>query len=240
MRHLFAAFVAGTVVCAAVLRAAPQSDSEQRSYARIGILRPRDGDTIDFEAGYLRHLEWHRQAGDRWIWYGWTISIGERQRGFVYATFGHSAESLDTPVSPAGDEVDTIANITPHAHFASVGLFEFVPKLSRGSGVPEPAARVEFTTVELRPGSERTFEDALAAEQSTLRGETLWYRMVSGGRVPCYVRLRPRPTLSAILESRSEQPFSDKMNSLIAEQIVEVLTFRPTLSYGVGTGSSGR
>ncbi len=240
MRGVFVVFAAGTLASAVVLRGAPQSDSEQRSYARVGILRPHGNDTIDFEAGYLRHLEWHRQAGDRWAWYGWTISIGARQRSFVYATFGHAAASLDAPVSPAGDEADTIANITPHAHFEGSGLFEFVPKLSRGTGVPEPAARVEFTTLELRPGSERAFEEALAAEQSTLRGETLWYRMVSGGRVPCYLRLRPRPTLAAILEARSEQPFSDKVNSLIAEQIIEVLTFRPTLSYGVGTGSSGR
>src|SRR4030095_7757990 len=29
-------------------------------YAQIGFLRPRDGNTVDFEAGYTRHLEWHR------------------------------------------------------------------------------------------------------------------------------------------------------------------------------------
>ena len=49
-------------------------------YARISILRPHDGDTVDFEAGYTRHLEWHRQVKDTWVWYGWTIWAGERQR----------------------------------------------------------------------------------------------------------------------------------------------------------------
>jgi len=39
-------------------------------YARIAILRPHDGDTVDFEAGYIRHLAWHQQAGDTWVWYG--------------------------------------------------------------------------------------------------------------------------------------------------------------------------
>ena len=33
-------------------------------YARIAILRPHNGDTVDFEAGYIRHLEFHRQAKD--------------------------------------------------------------------------------------------------------------------------------------------------------------------------------
>jgi len=42
-------------------------------YARIAVLRPHDGDTVDFEAGYIRHLEFHRQAKDTWTWYGWSI-----------------------------------------------------------------------------------------------------------------------------------------------------------------------
>ena len=33
-------------------------------YARVSILRRHDGDTVDFEAGYIRHLESHRQAKD--------------------------------------------------------------------------------------------------------------------------------------------------------------------------------
>ncbi|MGH8621731.1 MAG: hypothetical protein ACRET3_06300 [Burkholderiales bacterium] len=56
---------------------------------------------MDFEAGYMRHLAWHHQAGDPWVWYGWSIWAGERQRWFVYATFGHSAGSLDSSVAPA-------------------------------------------------------------------------------------------------------------------------------------------
>src|SRR5258708_6578970 len=77
-------------------------------YARIAVLRPHDGDTVDFEAGYIRHLEWHRQAPDPWVWYGWSIWAGERQRWFVYAAFGPSGGSLDPPVAPAEDERDNI------------------------------------------------------------------------------------------------------------------------------------
>ena len=110
MKHRWFAIVGAVLLTILVARAVAQT--EQGPYARIGILRPHDGDTVDFEAGYIRHLEWHRQAHDPWTWYGWTISIGERQRGFVYATFGHSAASLDNPVSPADDERDTIPNLS--------------------------------------------------------------------------------------------------------------------------------
>jgi hypothetical protein len=59
------------------------AQSGRGPYARIAVLKPHDGQTIEFEAGYLRHLEWHRQARDPWVWYGWTIWGGDRYRWFV-------------------------------------------------------------------------------------------------------------------------------------------------------------
>jgi hypothetical protein len=188
-------------------------------YARISVLRPHDGDTVDFEAGYVRHLEWHRQAKDTWTWFGWTVWGGERQRWFVYATFGHTAAELDSPVDPAGDERDNIVNVTPHAHFAGSALYEFLPELSHGSGEPRPVARVELTTVDLEPGAELTVPKA--------SGETLWYRMIAGGPLSRYVRLRPRPSLSALLEERDEVRIAG------AKVTVEILTLRPAMCYGL-------
>src|SRR5262245_35394589 len=108
--------ILGTLI-PTLLAAQTGPEKERGPYARIAFLRPHDGDTVDFEAGYIRHLEFHRQAGDTWTWYGWTIWAGERQRWLVYATFGHTAASLDRPVSPADDERDNVANVTPHAEF---------------------------------------------------------------------------------------------------------------------------
>ena len=79
-------------------------------------------------------------------------TFGERQRWFVYASFGHSAASLDNPVPPAEDERDNISNVTPHAQFAGNALYEYLPGLSRGTGEPQPTARLELTTVDLDPG----------------------------------------------------------------------------------------
>jgi hypothetical protein len=212
--------------------ASTQATAEQ-SYARIAILRPNDGDTVDFEAGYIRHLEWHRQAQDTWVWYGWNVTFGERQRWFVYASFGHSAASLDHPVPPAEDERDNVSNVTPHAWFAGNALYEYLPELSRGTGVPTPTPRLELTTVDLNPGTGRAFEMALGPGQSSLQGETLWYRMVVGGTAPRYVRLRPRPSLSAILHGASEQALPGTVKDLISKMTVEILTLRPTMSYGL-------
>lgn len=202
-------------------------------YARIAILCPHDGQTVDFEAGYIRHLEWHRQAKDTWVWYGWNVTYGERQRWFVYASFGHSATELDNPVSPAEDERDNVVNVLPHAQFLGNALYEYLPELSRGPGEPSPTARVELTTVELDPGAGPAFEAALGAGRSPEQGETLWYRMVAGGAAPRYVRLRPRPSLSAILDGVSEQRLPAAADNLIAKTTVEILTLRPAMSLGL-------
>lgn len=233
MQHPALGIVGTALLVATVFPTGLAAQAERGPYARIAVLRPHDGDTVDFEAGYIRHLEWHRQAKDAWVWYGWNVTFGERQRWFVYASFGHSAASLDNPVPPAEDERDNILNVTPHAEFAGNALYEYLPALSRGTGVPTPAARLELTTVDLNPGAAQAFEAALGAGQSALQGETLWYRMVAGGTGPRYVRLRPRPSLSAIIDGRSEQALPAKANESIAKATVEILSLRPTMSYGV-------
>jgi hypothetical protein len=55
-----------------------------------------------------------------------------------------------------------------------IRVYEFLASLSRGrNGVPTPALRAEYATVQLTQGSGKAFEVALAAEPSRLTGETL-------------------------------------------------------------------
>jgi hypothetical protein len=211
----------------------PAAPGARGPYARIASLRSRDGHAVDFEAGYLRHLEWHRQAGDTWSWYGWSVWASDRNRWFVYASFGHSAASLDSPVNPVEDERDNLLNVAPHVEWMGNALYEFLPASSRGTGEPQAAARVELTTVDLVPGKANAFEAALAACQPALSSETLWYRMIVGGPVPRYLRLRPRPSLRAILDTSAEQALPEGASALVAKATVEVLSLRPTLSLGL-------
>jgi hypothetical protein len=223
---------AATPVPAQAAAALREPEAASGPYARIAFLRARDGNTVDFEAGYARHLDWHRRAGDAWTWYGWTISHGDRQRSLVYATFGHAAADFDAAVSPAEDERDTSINVLAHSEFTGSGLYEFLPGLSRGSGVPTPAARVEMLTVDLPPGTGGAFEAALA-RGGPPREETLWFRMAAGGAAPRYVRLRPAASLAAVLAHSGEPPLPDPTARLAARTTVEILTLRPTLSIGL-------
>jgi hypothetical protein len=218
----------------ALLPATLTAQTERGPFARIAIMRALDGQTVDLEAGYVRHLEWHRQARDTFGWYSYSVwASTERQRWIIYATFGHTAASLSNPVSPAEDERDNLINVLPHAQFLGNGVYEFLPALSRGDGVPTPTPRAEYTTVELNQGSGKAFEAALAAEQSRLQGETLWYRMVAGGNAPRYVRLRPRASLAVILDERADQALPDKVNGLVSKITVEILNLRPNMLVNV-------
>ncbi len=215
-------------------RRAPDALAERGPYARIAIMRALDRHSVEWEAGYIRHLEWHRQAKDTFNWYSYSVwASSERQRWIVYATFGHTAAELSNPISPVEDERDNLINVLPHAQFLGNGVYEFLPALSRGNGVPTPTLRAEYTTVELHCGSGKAFEAAVAAEQSKLQGETLWYRLVVGGNTPLYVRLRPRASLAAILDGRLDQALPDKVNGLIAKMTVETLNLRPNMLVNV-------
>jgi hypothetical protein len=234
-RPLGAVGAALLVGAALFTRPAAQSARDANGpYARIAIMRALDGHSVDWEAGYIRHLGWHRQAHDPFGWYSYSVwASTERQRWIIYATFGHTAEELSNPVSPAEDERNNLINVLPHAQFLGNGIYEFLPALSRGSGVPTPTPRAEYAAVGLTPGAGKAFETALAAQQSALQGETLWYRMIVGGDAPRYVRLRPRASLAAILDERAEQALPDTVNGLISRLTVETLNLRQDMLLNV-------
>lgn len=227
----------GTALSTQLVAQTAQATPSQQTpgpYARIAIMRALDGHSVDWEAGYIRHLEWHRQAKDTFGWYSYSVwASAERQRWIIYATFGHTAAELSNPVSPAEDERDNLINVLPHAQFLGNAVYEFLPSLSRGNGVPTPTLRAEYTTVELTQGAGKAFEAALAAEQPKLQGETLWYRMVVGGNAPRYVCLRPRSSLTAILDERAGLALPDKLNGLILKITFETLNLRPNMLVNV-------
>jgi hypothetical protein len=228
-----AAFVAGALPALLTSETAPNGQPSG-PYARIAIMRAADGHGVEWEAGYIRHLGWHRQVKDPFTWYSYSVwASSEHQRWILYATFGHTAAELSNPISPAEDEQDNLINVLPHAQFLGNAVYEFLPSLSRGNGVPTPTSRAEYITVDLSYGAGKAFEAAIEAEKTKLRGETLWYRMVIGGNAPRYVRLRPRASLAAILDERADQPLPATVDTLISKMTVETLNLRPDMLVNV-------
>jgi hypothetical protein len=81
-------------LCAAV----SLSYAEDATLARIVVIQPKLGKAAEFQAGYKRHLEWHRRNRDPWQWYGWTFVLGDRLGQFMDGTFGHTSSELDVAI----------------------------------------------------------------------------------------------------------------------------------------------
>jgi len=221
------------MIAVAVIPSLLAAQNEQGPYVLLGVLRRLEGHDFPFDSGVARHWQWHREHRDRFVWHAWNIRFGERVGGLVFASFNHSAVSLDSPVAPAEDWENWRSTGAPHAEFTNLEAYRYLPELSRGSGDPGAATFLEFTTVEVEPAAATAFEAKIKARQPTMKEETLWYRLVAGGNVPKYLRLRPRSSFSAVIEG-SEDAVLAQAASIIARLRVELLVTEPSLTIDVG------
>jgi hypothetical protein len=138
-----AGILVGTLLPTLLISQTTQPSQKPGPYATIGIMRALDeSHAVDLEAGYIRHLQWHRQVKDPFQWYSYSIVAStERQRWIIYATFGHTSAELSNPVSPAEDWRDATIQHTASCPIRRKHNYEFLPGLSRGNAVPSPARR---------------------------------------------------------------------------------------------------
>jgi hypothetical protein len=209
-------------------------DSELGRFARMVVLAPKPGRDADFEAGYERHLAWHRSHRDPWTWYGWSFVLGNRLGQFMDGTFGHAAADFDHPVNPAGDAADNKANVTPVADFLSHGVYERLVESSRGPALPDTTAFLVMTIYHLAPGRAAEFERLLrerakSPARSGAEARYSWYRLRLGGDAPQYVLMRAVPSWEAA--AGLSEPVADAAGAMLERVTVELLRYRPTLSY---------
>lgn len=160
----------------------------QGDAAHFFAYRPTPGQQAEFEQGYQRHLDWHRQHHDPLAWYGWSIEDGPRQGLFVDASVGERFAAFDQRVDPAGDGANfhetTAAYVTPvlrNSYVLLRGLSSGFPLEQR-----KPSALVQVVHYHLRPGTAAHFERALQAMRRSLAAlpqapAHSWYRLTVGG-----------------------------------------------------------
>jgi hypothetical protein len=182
-------------------------------FARITVLTPRDQMHGQFEAGYKRHLQWHREHRDPWTWHGWTIVSGERFGTFIDGTFGHAAADFDAAVAPAEDAADNTGNVLPFATVATSAFYRARPDL--GSAAAD-ALTAPFATLVTIPADARA---EAALREAKIEG--LCFELASGGRSGSYLLFVPARTLSATLTLAL--PFENAT--------VESLRYRPDMTY---------
>lgn len=218
----------------------PTPSSQPGPYARMVVIAPKSGQEAAFEAGYQRHLDWHRKQRDPWSWMGWSFVLGERLGLFTDGTFGHAAADFDQSVNPAGDGADNEANVTPYADFLSHGVYERLSQVSRGAPLPDTSALLALTTYHVAPGREAEFETALAVwhrRQPERPHRYTWMRLRLGGKAPQYVLFRSAPNwavavaLPSFFQVEPGRSAPALPAGLVESVRSELLRFRPTLSY---------
>jgi len=207
---------------------APVSAAAAGELARMVVIRPKPGLEAEFEAGYRRHLEWHRSAGDPWTWYGWRFVLGERLDLFMDGSFGHSAEELDRAIRPADDGADNATNVVPYADFLAHGVWERLPEASRGAPLPDPSPFLALDTFDVVPGEEAAFEAALTGAALAARDERFsWFRLRRGGERPRYALMRAASSFGA---GAALEPVRFAAG-LIERATSELLRYQPSMSY---------
>ena len=214
--------------------------------------RPKAGQTPAFDAGYRKHLEWHRSNGDPLPWYGWYVVTGPRTGTFVDGCFGITFAAFDARIAPAEDGADAARNVTPYADTVNRRILRRLPLPGTATRLEErkPSGLVEVLLVELRPGRSRLFESGLAQLAAALANddaapEFTVYRQLSGGAEPAYLVMFPRdgnayferhtPSLDGLLAALAEGSLVEGLSAMLAASVakteIEAWAYRADLSY---------
>jgi hypothetical protein len=246
--------VPGLVLSVVLTAAHPGSSQEVPGsspgpFARIVTIEPKAAQEAAFEAGYQRHLAWHRGQHDSWTWYGWSFVLGERLGLFMDGTFGHAPADFDHAVNPAGDGADNAVNVVPNADFRSHGVYERLTAVSSSAALPDTSRLLALTTYWVRPGQEAQFEALLATTHAAWRRVPqpappyAWFRLGLGGSPPEYLLLRPvasfasaavLPDIFAVGAGTVRASSAVSRDPLLASVIrvrSELLRYRPDMSY---------
>lgn len=172
-----------------------------------GILfsyNPSEGMEQQFFEGYQSHLKWHRQNGDPFPWYGWTVLSGDRVGMFIDGTFGISYEAFDQRIKPREDAAHFAKSTAPYAEVGYRKVFRLEKTLSTTTRLEEwnPAPYAEVYTFSIIPGRELQFEEVLdrLAEAVRKNNATISYsvyRQLTGGKLPSYLLMVPHDGFAA-------------------------------------------
>lgn len=215
---------------------------------------PKEGKESAFDEGYKKHLEWHRNNNDPFVWYGWYVITGDRVGMFIDGTFGLSFQAFDNRVKPREDAAHFEQTTAPYADVAYRKVFTLKKELSTVTPLEQktPSRHVEAYTFSIRPGMEPLFEEVLSTLSARVKKEqparsfTL-YRQLTGGRLPSYLLMVPHDGFAAFdsgktittlsntiiqtFDESESKNLTDRLSRCIQNIHGETWLYRPDLSY---------
>ena len=160
--------------------------AQSRNLAQFVTWQPKPGMEKQFEEGYKKHLEWHRDHGDTWNWYGWFFLSGPRAGQFMDATIDHAWGDFDSPVDPAGDRADNQINTVPYADFQQASKLNAIPHLSSPGKDGLKSKYLKMITMDVVDDYSANFRIQRLKNRYSNRNELKFfvtYKTVDGGRL---------------------------------------------------------
>jgi hypothetical protein len=152
-----------------------------------------------FDAGYQKHLAWHRTHADPLVWYGWTVTHGPRMGMFIDGSFGAPFAAFDKRVAPADDAKDAERTFGAFGDPAFRAVYRVRRDLSTDTPLElwQPTSMVEVRVYKLKLGKAAQFEQIVKrmraiAEKSDGPGVYTWYEGVGGTATPEFMLMVAR------------------------------------------------
>lgn len=214
---------------------------------------PKENLRAEFEQGYKKHLEWHKQKNDQLAWYAWYVQTGSRLGLFIDGTFGISFHAFDNRVDQPGDRADFAETTAPFADLAFRKIYYLRKDLSTDFLLEKwaPTSSMEVYEITVTPGTEYLFEAIFlelrpAVEKNKEKPVYTLYELLSGDEHSTYLLMIPRNNFSYFddhaavttvrylielyLPDRATALF-DKLAKSIKQMTSETWGYRKDLSY---------
>ena len=160
---------------------------------------PKAGMAAQFDAGYQKHLAWHRTHADPLVWYGWTVTHGPRMGMFIDGTFGAPFAAFDARVAPADDAKDAARTFLPYGEATYRATYRLRRELGTGTPLEEwkPTSQLQAVSYRVKVGKAAQFEQIVLRmrkliEEQGGQGVHTWYEGVGGTTTPEYLLLIAR------------------------------------------------
>ena len=129
------------VVVLAVASANAQED--RGDVTQVHFVKPKAGETLQWEAAYGKHVEWRKSKNDTWSWPVWEIITGERAGHYAIGTFFHHWKDLERGDLGAEDNTHARETLDRYTESATMEVWRYRPGVSappKDDGVPAYAA----------------------------------------------------------------------------------------------------
>ena len=247
-RTLFSVF--GLVMLTAFSVVAQQQPG---TLAALEFQKPKSGMAPQYEAGRKQKAEWHKQQKDPLPLFVWETLSGDNTGTFIVGRLGQHWADFDKPPVPDQADLEEFNKVVGSYVDSIVSrYYEYLPKISNSSGGNMPPKFGEIITFHVRYGKGSDFRSAItrihdASEKTKWPPHYEWYVLANGGTTGTYVLVLPRSSWADFEDKPDVKPFRDmlkdafgqaeadsivdRIDASVQSETVEIVQFRPDLSY---------